>query len=178
MTSNLATQTTTADRIAQLQQEIDDLKKTYELLSLNLPAGVTVEGGGSFYESMRARLADQDSRAEAERVLSESRVELKTKESELKQLNAEQVRNDIKSAMVPRLAELHTAVEEVEAIAAQLDAACAKLAAMDAAILKEFVTLNSPGWSGLTLSTPIAQYRQKMIRVLHNGAGVCVKARY
>jgi chromosome segregation ATPase len=168
--------TSLTDTIAQLETEIDDLKKTHELLSLNLPSGVAVQGGGDLYESLRTRLADQDSRAEAERVLAESRIELKTKESELKQMKAKQVREDFRAALAPRLAELHSEVEKVDAIAAQLNAACANLAQMDAAILEDFPSLRS-GWSAAMLSTPIANYRQKMITVTQIGGGAIIKTR-
>jgi hypothetical protein len=169
--------TSLTDTIAQLETEIDDLKKTHELLSLNLPSGVTVQGGGDLYESLRTRLADQDSRAEAERVLAESRIELKTKESELKQLKAKQVKEDFRAALAPRLAELHNEVEKVDAIAAQLDVACGKLARLDAEILEEFPSL-SLGWGAAMLSTPIVNYRQKMITVIQiGGGGAVIKTR-
>jgi DNA repair exonuclease SbcCD ATPase subunit len=167
-----------AEQIASLESEIAELSKDLELLNLNLPSGVAVSGGSSFYEELRSRLDAPKQREEALKVLNEAQRELTSRERKLKELRQQHDREQLRESLAPRVAELHAEIARVDAIALQLSQDCSKLAEMDAGILRDFPHLRGGGWSGTKpLSIPISEYRNHMITVVHGGGGAQIKPR-
>lgn len=167
-----------SEQIDSLESQISSLSKDIQLLDTQLPSGVAVQGAGSFYEEMKARLDAPKERQEALKVLNEARLELTSRERKLKELRQQHDREQLRESLTPRLAELHAEIAKVDEIALQLSNACSKLADMDAAILRDFPHLRGGGWSGTKpLSNPIGEYENYMITITHGGGGAQIKPR-
>lgn len=165
----MTTATATPD---QLLAEINEIEQALKLLAIDLPQGTSIEGGGSLYQELKAKLDDEATRVEAQRVKNELILKLAT----LKQQHAQAIANEQRAAARQQLAagleEVKAAIAKAEVAAIAYERALAEVAAVDARVRRECVLANHSGWSG---SMPgqhgVSEYRRFFLRVVQGSGG-------